>query len=55
LNRGRNRRRYRSMGSIRKSGFMEYDIPRDVHSARFDVKAFIAFVVLTIPEENTLF
>jgi len=33
---------------------VEDDISRDVHPARLDVKAFIAFVMLAVPEENTL-
>jgi hypothetical protein len=34
---------------------MEDDISGDVHPARINVKTFIAFMMLTIPEEETLF
>jgi len=34
---------------------MEDDIPRDVNSARFYVKAFIAFVMLTVSKKNAFF
>jgi hypothetical protein len=55
LNKSGIRRSCRTLRSIRKSGFMEDDIPRDVHSARFYVKAFIAFVMLTVPKKKAFF
>jgi hypothetical protein len=37
-----------------KHSFIEHDISRNVHPTRFNVKALVAFVTITIAKEDTL-
>jgi hypothetical protein len=47
--------RIRMKGGKRKKMLIKNHIPRDVYTTRGMFKAFVSFVLMTIPQENTSF
>jgi hypothetical protein len=45
----------RDQGGKRKKMLIKNHIPRDVYTTRGGFKAFLSFVLMTIPQENTSF